>query len=123
MDEFKICYHLLFLPLFSECTEPSHCNDPNKNICSSTTNQCECNDGFVLDQGKCVCMTNNQFVNSEGKCKACPAGEEPALDGKSCMICDAGKISTNGICMECTDSTKVPNIDMTECVGKLKLIS
>ena len=39
------------------------------------------------------------------------------VDHKSCMDCPDDEISTNGICMVCTDPTQVPNIAMTACVG------
>ena len=68
-----------------------------------------------------VCQ-DNEFINSHGNCEECPPGEEPMVDHKSCMDCPDDKISSNGICMECTDATLVPNIAMTACVGMLNLI-
>ena len=122
----------IFLP---ECTEHSHCNDLHKNTCNTVNNECECNTGFNLDQGNCICVAgevdqqgmcnpclDNQKVNSEGKCEDCPAGKEPSADRDSCMDCPDDEISPNGICMMCTDPTKVPNNAMTACVGMLNLI-
>ena len=55
-------------------------------------------------------------MNTDGQCEECPAGQEPMVDKKSCMNCPSDKISTIGICMVCSDPTKVPNTDMTNCV-------
>ena len=117
----------------SECTDDSHCDGtPHKTTCDN--NECVCDTGFTLDQGNCVCVAGevdngkcnpcqtNEFVNKDDKCEECPPGKEPAVDRESCMDCKDDKISTNGICMACTDDTKVPNDDMTKCVGMLILI-
>ena len=117
----------------SECNDNNDCAETHKNTCN--TNQCVCNSGFTPDnQGNCVCNAgevdngicnpclDNEFVNGQGRCEKCPPGEEPMLDRQSCMNCPAGEISPDGICMACTDLTKVPNTAMTACVGMLYLI-
>ena len=118
-----------------ECTEDINCEESNKNKCNTETNRCECNDGFDVDEENCVCMAgevdnegacnpckNNEFVSSQAKCEECPPGQEPMVDRKSCMNCPDDKISTNGICMECTDPSQVPNNAMTACVGMLDVM-
>ena len=117
------------MTFLTECIEDSQCSGTYKNKCNSDTNKCECNVGFDLENGNCVCMAgeidvngmcnpcqNNEFVNTDGKCIECPAGQEPMADRKSCVKCPSDKISTNGICMMCSDPTQVPNSAMTNCV-------
>ena len=134
MNTLKECNHFHILLSFSECTQDGDCEETHKNTCNTGTNQCVCNAGFTLNQENCVCIAgevdngncnpcqNNEFVNGQGRCEKCPPGEEPMVDRQSCMNCPPGEISSDGICMECTDPKLVPNTAMTACVGMQDLI-